>query len=279
MGDNTDPLTSLQCKSVEPAITLFGLKKLIASLMLPPTGPLLLVAAGLLLTLRWRRAGLVTAWSGVLLALLLASPLFVNALIAPLERDTPVTVDQTRQTQAIVVLGGGKRSYAPEYEGETLNRFTLERLRYGARLARQTALPLLVTGGRLYGDTSEAELMRKALEDEFGVTVRWTEDGARDTRGNARLSAELLHADAVDHVLLVTHAAHMPRAQAEFEAHGLQVTPAPTAWFSRPDAFEQPLTLLPDAAAAHAGWFAVHEWLGGLAYRLTRTPVEETSQD
>ena len=42
---------------------------------------------------------------------------------------------------AIVILSGGLRDYAPEYGGPTVNRVTLERVRYGARLARQSGEP------------------------------------------------------------------------------------------------------------------------------------------
>ncbi|RKZ35880.1 MAG: YdcF family protein, partial [Gammaproteobacteria bacterium] len=92
-----------------------------------------------------------------------------------------------QQPQAIVVLGGGRYSDAPEYGGDTVARGTLERLRYGARLHRQTGLPLLVTGGRVYGETTaEATLMKSVLTDEFGVGVKWAENESRNTFENAR---------------------------------------------------------------------------------------------
>lgn len=87
-----------------------------------------------------------------------------------------------REAQAIVILGGGVRRHAPEFGGETLGRLTLERVRYGARVARETRLPLLVTGGALFGGSTEAALMKRALEEEFNVAVRWTEERSRDTR-------------------------------------------------------------------------------------------------
>src|SRR5258707_4562639 len=47
---------------------------------------------------------------------------------------------------AIVILGAGRRVYAPEFGGETVDEFGLERVRYGAALARLTELPVLVSG-------------------------------------------------------------------------------------------------------------------------------------
>jgi hypothetical protein len=41
-----------------------------------------------------------------------------------------------------------------EYGGDTLGRLTLERVRYGARVAKKTGLPVLVAGGSvLVGET------------------------------------------------------------------------------------------------------------------------------
>ena len=49
---------------------------------------------------------------------------------------------------------------------------SLERVRYAARLHRDTGLPLLVTGGRLFGETGdEATLMKQALTEDFTVPV------------------------------------------------------------------------------------------------------------
>ncbi len=53
--------------------------------------------------------------------------------------------------EVIVILGGGRRKGAletpTEYKQQDLSPNSMERLRYGARLAKQTKLPILVTGG------------------------------------------------------------------------------------------------------------------------------------
>jgi len=53
---------------------MFLLKKLLATLVLPPAGPLLLAVLGLLLLRRWPRFGKALAWSGLVLLWLLATP-------------------------------------------------------------------------------------------------------------------------------------------------------------------------------------------------------------
>jgi len=251
---------------------LFWLKKLISLFLLPPLLPLLLTAAGLMLLSRFRRCGLTLAWSGLALTFLLSAPAGVAVLLQPLEKTPPLSLEQSRHAEAIVILGGGKHFNAPEFGGETVNHFTLQRLRYGAKLARETGLPLLVSGGTLPGKQPEAILMRDILENEFNVAVKWVEPASLDTRQNARNSARLLQRENIRHILLVTHANHMPRASREFIAEGFQVTAAPTVWLGRaPDGYpgERP-RLLPSPAGALAGNQACHEWLGLLAYRLSR---------
>ena len=257
---------------LDPDTLLFWIKKLAAVLALPPVLPLLPIVLGLL-TLRHRpRLGLALAWAGVALSLLLILPTSVGWLVAQVEYPQLLDRTRVREAQAIVVLGAGKRTHAPEFGGETVNRLALERLRYAATLARETRLPVLVSGGAPAGDTPEATLMEALLRDEYGVSPRWVERASRDTRENARFSAVHLQAAGARRILLVTHAMHMNRARAEFEAVGLDVIPAPTAWLGGGDTpgDAQALPFVPSQNTAYAAWFALHELLGQLAYRWSR---------
>jgi uncharacterized SAM-binding protein YcdF (DUF218 family) len=170
-----------------------------------------------------------------------------------------------REAQAIVILGGGIRRDASEYGGDTLGRLTLERVRYGAWVARRTQLPVLASGGAVYGGTAEAVLMKRALEEEFGVEVQWTEARSRDTRSNARESAALLLPLGITRVLLVAHGFDMPRAMAEFASAGLQVTAAPTMVATDRASADHPIEWLPAMGALHGSYYALDELLAGAA--------------
>lgn len=113
------------------------LKNIVAALILPPLGPLMLVALGLLLLGWLPRIGRVVAWSGIAVGLAMITPASVGTLLEPLEDIPAVEPASLAGADAIVILSGGLRDYAPEYGGSTVNRITLERVRYGARLARQ----------------------------------------------------------------------------------------------------------------------------------------------
>jgi len=243
---------------------VFLLKKLLTALILPPTSLLLLALLGLWMirakSRRWRDGGFLLAILSVVSLLLLNTPLVSRALVAPLEPYPPITAAQLQQVEAIVILGGGTYYAAPEYGGDTVGRATLERIRYGAHLARQTSLPLLVTGGAPHGGRPEAELMAEALERELGVKVRWVEGASRDTAENAALSAPLLRADGVKRIALLSHGLHLPRAIPLFEKEGLEVVPAPTGFSTQPPSLLA--NLLPGGLGRSSA--ALHEYLGML---------------
>ena len=135
------------------------------------------------------RTGRALAAAGVLGLLVLAMPIVAELLIRFVDTSAPLDLEQARTAQAVVILGGGVRRDALEYGGDTLATLTLERVRYGARVARLTGLPVLVSGGSVLGGEPEAKLMAASLEHEFGVPVRWIEARSRTTHENAVLSA------------------------------------------------------------------------------------------
>ena len=96
---------------------------------------------------------------------------------------------------------------------------SLERLRYGLWLAGQTGAPVAFSGGIGYaqeGSTAEAKVAAKIAADEFGRPIRWVESESRDTRENAALTMALLKPAGINHIVLVTHGYHMPRALRAF---------------------------------------------------------------
>ncbi len=243
------------------------IKTLVKLLILPPTGPLLLALAGLVVAIRRPRLGRWIAFAAIALLLLLAIPAVAGFVVRCI--DTTPAFDASRPTdaQAIVILGGGTRRYAPEYGGATLSTLSLERVRYGARLARLTGLPVLVSGGSVdEGDPVEAFLMRDVLMREYGVPVRWTEAKSRNTHENAVDSAAILKASGVTRVLLVVHSFDVPRARAEFEAAGISVIAAPT---EIPPAVPTEFgDFLPSASGLQESYWALYEILGGALYRV-----------
>src|SRR5438045_937225 len=164
----------------------FRWKVLLKALVLPPAAPLLIALVGLALLDRHRRIGRFLITLGVVVLVLVCLPAVAALLVRFVDNSPPFDPAQAKAAQAIVILGGGTKQAAPEYGGDTLNRLTLERVRYGARVARLTGLPVMVVGGRpARKRETEAKIMQDALQNEFGVTVHWTEDQSTNTHENA----------------------------------------------------------------------------------------------
>ncbi|HUX72305.1 MAG TPA: YdcF family protein [Steroidobacteraceae bacterium] len=234
------------------------LKTILGTLILPPASPLLLAAAGALCLRSRPRLGASLIGCGIAALWLLS----LMAVARPLERlaEHYPALDASRvaatRAQAIVILGGGgERRFAPEYGGPAAKPYLMERLAYGAWLARRSGLPVLVTGYRL-----EAVAMQATLARNFGIDARWVEERAYDTFENARNSAPILRAAGVRRILLVSSAAHLWRAAHEFAAAGLSVVPAPVHAFTPVSA--KFLDYLPSPEGLATSNAALHELLG-----------------
>ena len=240
--------------------------KTAGALIIPPG--ILLVALLIAVLLTWRRPRLAR---GLLILTFIAfyalSTSFVSDHLLQLLQPEPRDVLGDRSGQAIVVLGGGIYPQAPEYGGDTVNSITLMRVRYAAVLYRAVKKPLLVSGGSTKGyPTAEARLMRDVLQREFQVPVTWIEEASPNTLENARASYQMLNADGIKRIYLVTHAWHMARARFAFESTGLTVIPAPTGHATR--YAHSLLHFLPSAPALlNSSWF-FHEVIGLGWYHL-----------
>jgi uncharacterized SAM-binding protein YcdF (DUF218 family) len=244
------------------------LKSLLAALLLPPTGPLLLAATGagfvgLCGSARARRVGWALLIASLTTLWVLATPMVANALSEAAQPYPALDLSRLVPAQAIVILGGGEaRLAAPEYAGTpAAGGELLERVEYAAFIARRTALPILVTG-----QARETLAMRAALVRDFGIEPRWVEDRSRDTFQNAQFSAPMLKAAGVRRIVLVTSAVHERRAVQEFTSAGFSVVPAPAGML--PSQGGGLRRFLPNGGALVRSTAALHEMLGEVARRV-----------
>jgi uncharacterized SAM-binding protein YcdF (DUF218 family) len=200
-----------------------------------------------------------------LLAVALANLLIISSgplssfFARPLERryDSRPFVDTG---EAIVILGGGCNG-ADQYRPFTeLAADSYRRTLAGAVVYRSKApRPVLVTG---FGC---ANAMAHLLVSE-GVpqNLILLEDRATNTHENAIYSANILRANHVGTVVLVTDAKSMLRAELAFRKQGVAVLPYPVGLGS----FEfSVFDLLPSWQALRNNADSVHEYLGLLRYR------------
>jgi uncharacterized SAM-binding protein YcdF (DUF218 family) len=248
---------------------LIALKMLLHTLLLPPGGPLLLATAGACL-IAWRSAAArarYTGWAllgaGLVMLWLLSIPVVADALGRAVQRCPPLDLTRPVQAQAIVILGGAAhRAGAPEYGGKrAVSLHLLERLNYGALVARRTGLPVVVSGTQ-----EETLAMSAALARDFGVPTHWLEGSSRDTFQNAQFCAALLRPLGITRIVLVTSADHEWRAMQEFANAGFGVVPAPVGLYVPREL--GPLSFLPDASAMASSTEALYEITGDLVRQV-----------
>ena len=239
---------------------------LISAVLLPPLNLILLGLAGLLLLRRRPALARVLLIAALALLTTLSMPVVADRLLAQLEIYPALDPAHLPQADAIVILGAGTYFDAPEYGGDTVDSMALERLRYGARLARMIGLPILVTGGKPAGGKPQSALMQAALEQDFRVPVRWAEARSNTTWENARNSYALLASSRIRRIFLVTHAWHLPRAVYSFEKAGFRVIPAGTGFTLAKTA--RIMDFIPQPRGLQTSYYAMHEAIGLIWYRL-----------
>lgn len=228
--------------------TMLGIetwKPVLGALLLPPVPFLLLLLIGARLILPRRGLGwtvVIFSVVGIWVTSTTGFSRFCEQFVlkvpsaVKLDRIAQLKADaKGKNNYAIVVLGGGTESFAPEYGVSNLGAFSMERLRYGNYLSRETGIPLAFTGGiglAVTGqDAAEAEVAARIATQDFNRQIKWVEDKSRDTRENAAFTVPLLKKAGVSHIVLVTHGFHMPRAKRAFEevakGQGITIEVAP----------------------------------------------------
>lgn len=248
---------------------MFALKKIIAAFLLPPgVFVLILLVAGWQL---WRKQRRWTALASLLMALLmwaLSTPQVSGMLMGRLE--SGFTIPAQPKGDVIVLLGGGIHDQVPDLTGNGApSEAMMVRMVTALRLHRRLDLPILISGGSVYGGTAEAPVVRRFLMD-LGVAERQilSEDKSRDTMENARFCRDILLKHGWRRPLLVTSAFHMRRSLEAFRRAGVAVTPLPAGFVTSPGHAIIWADFLPDSGALHGSATALHEYLGLLFYRL-----------
>ncbi len=93
------------------------------------------------------------------------------------------------------------------------------------------------------------------------------ETDSRNTYENAKVSSDILRAEGIQAVYLVTHAWHMPRALEAFHQAGITAIPRPTGWTDAGPGIAVS-DFLPYSGALRNSAYAMHEWIGRLWYRI-----------
>lgn len=267
--------TGFPVDSVLANLGLSGWKPVLTALVLPPVPLLLLgvLAARMMVSRRVWRAGWGLMFS-VMVLLWLSSCIGVGqwleqtllAVPAPLTEEQVAKLKREGPTRksVVLVLGGGRDRYAPEYAEPHLSARSMQRLHYGVWLSRRTGSPLMFSGGVGHAQQEgmpEAEIAARIAARDYGRPLKWVENASHDTRGNAAASLRLLKSEGIADIVLVTHGWHMPRARRAFEEaaqqQGLNVTIIPA-----------PMDLAEHEERAALRWLPSHDGAGQVRQAL-----------
>lgn len=114
---------------------------------------------------------------------------------------------------------------------------------------------------------TEAELARRFFAEQGIDPERMVlETRSRNTYENAVNTQSLVDPAAASRWLLVTSALHMPRSMGVFRARGWEVIPYPVDYKT---SASTPGAAFDLHVGAELAWFAAHEWIGLIAYRVT----------
>jgi len=249
---------------------MFLLKKLITPFILPPVIFILaLISSGVfIIFLKHRKIGIFNLALGLLLWIFCSSP-FSNYLIGSLEAEFDVSPDVTGD--CIILLGGGIIDRAPDFSGfGAPTDSMLARIVTAVRVQKKLDVPIIVSGGKMYGNlSSEAQIAKRFLVD-LGVAEGQIilEENARDTYENAKYAQEICLEKNYQKPILITSALHMSRALYSFKKAGLGVIAYPAGFRSKNMQDVSWFSYLPRSGSLEDTSDALHEYLGILFYRL-----------
>ncbi len=250
---------------------MFLFDKIVSPLFLPLPFCLLILIVGL--TLLWfterQTTGKVLISLGTLLLAIFGNPFFSSHLLKPLEhRFRPVDLASDRgatlpTVKYIVVLGGSYTSDPAIPENSQLGEDSLSRVAEGVMLYRRIPGSKLIMSGGMWGERyPESRVMAKVAEN-LGVSQKdiLLESTSLDTEDEARMIQPMVGRDPF---LLVTSAAHAPRAMALFKARGMNPIAAPTDYLAWGMRSLKPAYIYPSADGLRMTKAWIYENLGML---------------
>jgi uncharacterized SAM-binding protein YcdF (DUF218 family) len=230
-------------------------------------GLALLIAAFLLGGTRFRRPARIVAGTILTAALVILLTNPAQWLAQPLENRFPHP-DWPSCVDGIVMLGGGETPSLSDDRGVPGMAYGAPRIFSSVELMRHYPNARLIFAGGsgvLGGSLSEAGNV-KAILEQLGVDLGRVsfEDRSRNTWENEVNALGLAHPTPEQRWVLVTSAAHMPRAAGIAQKLGWPLLPWPVDYSTPPTGFQRPelrfARYLGDLVAV------THEWAGLLAY-------------
>ena len=178
-------------------------------------------------------------------------------------------VDVRQQIRYVVVLGNAHVSDPGLPESAKVSSTSLYRLVEGIRIHRQLPGTRLVISGGINLDPVANAVIVSCVAQQIGIDRQEiiVEDRPRDTFEEAKLLQPLLGKEPF---VLVSSAAHMPRAIRLFQNFGMRPLPAPTDFILKDRPHAAIDNLLPSCCNLEISKRVIYEWLGEIWGRMKK---------
>lgn len=251
----------------------FGASKILWALIQPLNFLFLLMALGLLLSLKWEKAGIRLLILSVSLFLLLGFLPIGHSMMVYLETRYERPAKLPKEVEGIILLGGAVNAELSIVHKYPVTYNSAERLSDAIQLSRKYPVAeFVVSGGSGHfgrPDAKETPFVSLYLR-QLRVSNPWViyEDKSRNTYENALFSDALVLPNKGERWILITSAFHMPRAVAAFDKVGWEVIPYPTdhRTSGRHEWFPEGFSLLENYEHLD---IALREFVGIAVYYLT----------
>ena len=230
-----------------------------------------LVIALFLLWRRKRRPARFFVVAAILVLWISSMPIVANFVLGGLEQQYPaVALNNVPESECIVLLGGALEPIRPPRVDINLLD-SADRIYKTARLYGEGKAGLVIVSG---GNQPWSPQLKSEAEETRILLVRWGVDNeaimldetSRNTRENAMNAMALLQQANCTKPLLVTSAAHMPRAVATFARVGIEVFPVSTDVRAVRILHLAVMDFIPDTYSLGMTTNAIREWVGKKIY-------------
>jgi uncharacterized SAM-binding protein YcdF (DUF218 family) len=242
------------------------LTKIISSFLIPP-GIFILIFMLLYLISKSKVVKYIALFSAI--GIYFLSTIFGSYILSRPFEDAYTTPKLTADPSSVVIVLSGGIVY---HQGkEKLSRATFKRLYKGFEVVSKTKGKILVSGGKIFSNTSiaSAMLMKKVLM-ELGIPENKiiVQDRSKNTVQDALYSKKILENYKKDKIYLVTSAIHMKRALDIFinTFKNIKIIPVPCDFVV--DEQINILQFFPNFGVFFVNSFAIHEILGDLWYKV-----------
>ncbi len=247
---------------------LYFIKTIYKTFLLPPGIIIILLAILSFISFRKKQKISNFILVATIVLYLFSTPFVGDFLIGSLEKKH--FPSENPKGDVIIMLGGGATLDTPNVNGQGhLSGYAANRLLTVAQLYKKLDIPIIVSGGQVFGFTGKEADIAKEILIGIGIPEEKiiTEGKSLNTTQNAEYTKEIIMQYEFRDPIVVTSAFHMPRAVKQFEKVDVHVEGYPTDYQTNINKRYSFYDFVPSASSINDSAIALKEYVGILVIR------------